>query len=176
TRLHSGAKFSDGSYRFSGGLHGVGVSVVNALSKRLEVAGKRDGKEYRMAFADGAKTSELTPVGVVGQRNTGTMVRFWPDPAFFDSPRFSIAKIKHSMRAKAVLCPGLHLRFEHEGVPDDAEEWRYEDGLTDYLLDELEDAARVPEAPFVGHFRGPDEEVDWAVVWLLDDGDVPGES
>jgi topoisomerase-4 subunit B len=174
TRLHSGAKFAEGNYRFSGGLHGVGVSVVNALSKRLDVAVKRDGREYRMSFAGGDKTSELAAVGTVGQRNTGTTVRFWPDPRYFDSPKFTIARIKHSLRAKAVLCPGVRLRFVHEGVPADDEEWYYEDGLTAYLLDELEDAERVPAEPFVGHFKGKDEEVDWAVTWLTDDsGSTP---
>jgi topoisomerase IV subunit B len=169
TRLHSGAKFADGSYRFSGGLHGVGVSVVNALSRRLEVRVKRDGREHHMSFAGGDKTSELTVVGTVGQRNTGTTVRFWPDPKYFDSPKFTIARIKHSLRAKAVLCPGVRLRFVHEGVPEDGQEWYYEDGLTAYLVDELADAERAPADPFVGHFKGKDEEVDWAVTWLLDD-------
>jgi topoisomerase-4 subunit B len=170
TRLHSGAKFADGSYRFSGGLHGVGVSVVNALSRQLDVWVKRDGREHHMSFADGAKTSELKVVGTVGQRNTGTTVRFWPDAKFFDSPKFTVPKIKHSLRAKAVLCPGVRLRFTHEGVPEDDEQWYYEDGLTAYLLDELGDAERVPSDPFVGHFKGTDEEVDWAVTWLTDDG------
>jgi topoisomerase-4 subunit B len=171
TRLHSGAKFADGSYRFSGGLHGVGVSVVNALSERLEVWVKRDGREHHMSFAGGEKTAELTVVGTVGQRNTGTTVRFWPDPKFFDSPKFTIARIKHSLRAKAVLCPGVRLRFVHEATPGDDEEWYYEDGLTAYLIDELADAERVPSDPFVGHFKGKDEEVDWAVTWLADDSD-----
>jgi topoisomerase-4 subunit B len=168
-RLHSGAKFAEGNYRFSGGLHGVGVSVVNALSQRLEVWVKRDGREHHMSFAGGDKTSELRVVGTVGQRNTGTTVRFWPDPRYFDSPKFTIARIKRSLRAKAVLCPGVRLRFVHEGVPDDDEEWHYEDGLTAYLLDELDGAERVPAEPFVGHFKGKDEEVDWAVTWLTDE-------
>jgi topoisomerase-4 subunit B len=168
-RLHSGAKFAEGNYRFSGGLHGVGVSVVNALSRRLEVWVKRDGREHHMSFAGGEKTSELEVVGTVGQRNTGTTVRFWPDPKYFDSPRFTIARIKRSLRAKAVLCPGVRLRFVHEDVPDDDEEWYYEDGLTAYLLDEIGDAEHVPAEPFVGHFKGKDEEVDWAVTWLADE-------
>jgi topoisomerase-4 subunit B len=173
TRLHSGAKFADGSYRFSGGLHGVGVSVVNALSRRLDVWVKRDGKEHHMSFAGGDKTSELKVVGTVGQRNTGTTVRFWPDPKFFDSPKFTIPKIKHSLRAKAVLCPGVRLRFTHEGVPADDEEWYYEDGLTAYLLDELDGAEHVPSDPFTGHFKGKDDEVDWAVAWLSDAEEAP---
>jgi topoisomerase IV subunit B len=178
TRLHSGAKFSDKSYRFSGGLHGVGVSVVNALSSRLEVWVRREAKEHHMAFADGQKTSELKVVGTVGQRNTGTTVRFWPDPKFFDSPRFSVPKIKHNLRAKAVLAPGLHIRFIHEGVPEDNEDWFYEDGLPAYLMDEMDGAELVPPAPFIGHFRGKDEEVDWAVVWIADEevGDLVAES
>src|SRR4051794_12153692 len=137
TRLHSGAKFSDKSYRFSGGLHGVGVSVVNALSKRLEVWVRRNGKEHHMSFAGGEKTSDLKVVGTVGQRNTGTTVRFWPDPKFFDSPKFTVQKIKHSLRAKAVLSPGLHIRFVHEENAEDDDEWIYEEGLTDYLMDEF---------------------------------------
>jgi topoisomerase-4 subunit B len=178
TRLHSGAKFSDKSYRFSGGLHGVGVSVVNALSSRLEVWVRREGKEHHMAFADGQKTSELKVVGTVGQRNTGSTVRFWPDPKFFDSPKFSIPKIKHNLRAKAVLSPGLHIRFVHEGAPEDNEDWFYEDGLPAYLMDELEGAEIVPAKPFIGHFRGKDEEVDWAVVWIAEEepGDLVAES
>jgi len=176
TRLHSGAKFSDKSYRFSGGLHGVGVSVVNALSKRLEVRVKRDGKEHLMTFADGRKVSNLKVVGTVGVRNTGTTVQFWPDPGFFDSPKFSIPKLKHLLRAKAVLCPALRIHFVHEGHAEDDEEWFYEDGLTAYLLDELHDAELVPSQPFVGHFKGADEEVDWAVAWLGDEGDLVAES
>ena len=168
TRLHSGAKFSDKSYRFSGGLHGVGVSVVNALSKQLDVWVKRDGKEHHMAFADGRKVSDLKVVNTVGQRNTGTTVRFWPDPGFFDAPKFTIPKIKHVLRAKAVLCPALRIRFVHEG--------HSEDGLTAYLLDELEGAEMVPAQPFIGHFKGADEEVDWAVAWLADEGDLVAES
>ncbi len=166
TRLHSGAKFSDKSYRFSGGLHGVGVSVVNALSSKLEVWVRRGGQVHHMAFADGAKTSRLKVVDTVGQRNTGTTVRFWPDPKFFDSPKFSIPKLKHVLRAKAVLCPKLHIRFVHEEHTEDNEEWFYEDGLKDYLMSELDGAQIVPDKPFLGHFRGKEEEVDWAVAWL----------
>ncbi|MFY9820981.1 MAG: DNA topoisomerase IV subunit B [Thermoanaerobaculia bacterium] len=166
TRLHAGAKFSDKSYRFSGGLHGVGVSVVNALSSKLEVWVRRGGQVHHMAFAGGQKTSRLRVVDTVGQRNTGTTVRFWPDPKFFDSPKFSIPKLKHVLRAKAVLCPKLYIRFVHEEHPEDDEEWFFEDGLRDYLMGELEGAQIVPDEPFLGHFRGKEEEVDWAVAWL----------
>jgi topoisomerase-4 subunit B len=172
TRLHAGAKFSDKSYRFSGGLHGVGISVVNALSSRLEVEVKRDGKLWKMAFADGEKLSDLAVVGTVGQRNTGTTVHFWPDPRFFDSPKFSVPRLKHVMRAKAVLCPGLHVSFRNEETPTDDEDWFYEEGLADYLVDELEEQPTVPEKPFVGKLQGPDEEVDWAVLWLADEEDA----
>ena len=166
TRLHSGAKFSDKSYRFSGGLHGVGVSVVNALSSKLEVWVRRGGQVHHMAFADGQKTSRLRVVDTVGQRNTGTTLRFWPDPKYFDSPKFSIPKLKHVLRAKAVLCPKLHIHFVHEERPEDNEEWYFEDGLRDYLMGELDGAQIVPGEPFLGHFRGKEEEVDWAVAWL----------
>jgi topoisomerase-4 subunit B len=179
TRLHSGAKFSDKSYRFSGGLHGVGVSVVNALSSKLEVWVRRGGQVHHMGFADGAKTSGLKVVDTVGQRNTGTTVRFWPDPKFFDSPKFSIPKLKHVLRAKAVLCPKLRIRFVHEEHPDDNDEWYYEDGLRDYLMGELDGCQTVPAEPFLGHFRGKEEEVDWAVAWLAEEeetSDVLGES
>jgi topoisomerase-4 subunit B len=175
-RLHAGAKFSDKSYRYSGGLHGVGVSVVNALSKRLEVRIKRGGKEHHMAFADGEKVQELAVVGAVGQRNTGTTLRFWPDPKFFDTPRVSIPKLKHALKAKAVLCPGLHIAFIDEDDPSTAEEWRYERGLAAYLVEELEGASGIPEEPFGGHFEGADHEVDWAVTWLADDGEPIQES
>src|ERR1044071_2501803 len=171
TRLHAGAKFSDKNYRFSGGLHGVGVSVVNALSKRLEVWVRRGGREYHMVVAGGEKRSELKEVGTVGQRNTGTTVRFWPDEKYFDSPKFSVPRLKHNLRAKAGLCPGLTVPFVHEGAPEDDEEWFYEDGLKDYLTSALADAPVVPDSPFLGHFRGSDEEVDWAAAWVLDDGD-----
>jgi topoisomerase-4 subunit B len=176
TRLHAGAKFSDKSYRFSGGLHGVGVSVVNALSKRLEVRVRRDGNEYFMWFADGKKKQELKVVGQVGKRNTGTTVRFWPDEKFFDSPKFNVPRMKHVMRAKAVLSPGLRMRFVSEAEPAENEEWHYENGLPAYLMSELDGAPTVPEQPYTGHFAGKDEEVDWAVVWLLDEGELITES
>jgi topoisomerase IV subunit B len=176
TRLHAGAKFSEKNYKYSGGLHGVGVSVVNALSKKLQVWVRRDGNEYSMAFADGKKKQELKIVGQVGKRNTGTTVRFWPDESFFDSPKFSVPRLKHVMRAKAVLSPKLRMRFISEQDPADNEEWYFEDGLTDYLTSELAGSAILPEPPFIGHFKGHDHEVDWAVVWLPEDGEIVGES
>jgi topoisomerase-4 subunit B len=176
TRLHAGAKFSDKNYRFSGGLHGVGVSVVNALSEKLQVWIRREGREFTMAFADGRKKSSLKAVGTVGKRNTGTTVRFWPNPKHFDTPKFHIGKLKHALRAKAVLCPGLRIRFQSEADPGENEEWYYEDGLRDYLVSSLGGQTLVPETPFVGHFKGTNEEVDWAVVWLPEAEDLVTES
>ena len=175
TKLHAGGKFSNKNYQFSGGLHGVGVSVVNALSKHLEVWVKRDGKEYNIAFADGRKVSDLEQIGEVGKRNTGTTVRFWPDAQFFDSAKFSVPRLKHLMRAKAVLCPGLTVRFTEE-ASGETTEWCYQDGLKDYLLDELQGAVPLPEEPFIGSMAGRDEAVDWAVVWLPEGGEGVTES
>jgi topoisomerase-4 subunit B len=176
TRLHAGGKFSGKNYTFSGGLHGVGVSVVNALSSKLDVVVKRDGKEHKMSFADGQKASELRVVGKVPARQTGSTVRFWPNPKFFDSPKFAVARLKHLMRAKAVLCPGLKITFIDETDKKNNEEWYYEDGLKDYLLTTLDGVDRVPEEPFLGHFKGNEEEVDWAITWVLDDAEPLMES
>lgn len=175
TRLHSGGKFSDKTYRFSGGLHGVGVSVVNALSKHLEVWVRRGGLEYNMAFAGGAKVSALEAVGKVGQRNTGTTVRFWPDPKYFDTVKFSVSRLKHTLRAKAVLCPGLRVSFTDEPGAGH-QKWCYEDGLADYLRDALREVPTLPEKPFVGHMQGNEEAVDWAVLWLPEGGEPVIES
>ncbi len=176
TRLHAGGKFSNKNYTFSGGLHGVGVSVVNALSKRLEVLVRREGREYKMSFADGGKTSELRATGKVGPRVSGTAVRFWPDPQFFDTVKFNVPRLKHVLRAKAVLCPGLHVIFRHEGNKNDNEEWCYEDGLKDYLLDELGALPILPQEPFIGRFVGENEQVEWAAVWMPDGGEPVLES
>lgn len=175
TRLHAGGKFSNSNYQFSGGLHGVGVSVVNALSKRLEVWIKRNGNEYHMTFADGAKKSELKVIGEVGKRNTGTTLRFWADPKYFDSPKFAVPKLKHVLRAKAVLCPGLKVAFVDESSGE-KDVWFYEYGLQDYLLSELKDLPILPDAPFTGSFSATNEAVDWALVWLPDGGELITES
>lgn len=169
TRLHAGGKFSNKHYNYSGGLHGVGVSVVNALSKKLEVRVRRDGKEYAMSFANGAKTSELSVVGKTAGKETGTIIRFWPDARFFDSPKFSVPRLKHLLRAKAVLCSGISVRFEDESDPAQNEEWCYADGLRDYLLRELGETTRIPEQGFQGSAKGTDEEVEWVAAWLPDD-------
>ena len=175
TKLHAGGKFSNDSYRFSGGLHGVGVSVVNALSKHLEVWVKRGGAEYNIAFANGDKVSELEEVGRVGRANTGTRGKFWPDPVFFDSPKFSVRELRHLLRAKAVLCPGLLIRFFREGEAEH-DEWCYQDGLRDYLVDALAGSPSLPEEPFVGSSSGNDEVADWALVWLPEGGEAVTES
>ena len=175
TTLHAGGKFSDKNYQFSGGLHGVGVSVVNALSKRLEIEVRRDGKRHAMAFAGGAKASDLTVVGEVGKRNTGTTVRFWPDAQYFDSIKFSVPRLKHVLRAKAVLCPGLLIEFFDE-QSGERETWQYEDGLRDYLMEAVQGYELLPEEPFIGSLHGEKEAVDWAVVWLPEGGEGVQES
>jgi topoisomerase-4 subunit B len=175
TKLHAGGKFSNKSYRFSGGLHGVGVSVVNALSKHLEVWVRRDGKEYNMAFANGHKVSDLEIVGKVGRNNTGTRVRFWPDASYFDSARFSTRQLRHVLRAKAVLCPGLKVSFFDE-KSGEKEAWVYEDGLRDYLLDALQGVDKIPQQGFVGEMSGRTETAAWAVLWLLEGGEQVTES
>jgi len=171
TRLHAGAKFSDENYQFAGGLHGVGVSVVNALSSDLEVWIKRDGKEYRMKFQDGDKTSELEVVNTVGQRNTGTRIRFWPDPKYFDTPKIAYKQLRHLLRAKAVLCPGLHVTL-CDAKSGDLEDWQFNQGLEDYLCNELAGITQLPEQPFTGEMKGADSEVSWAVCWLPEGGQL----
>ena len=175
TKLHAGGKFTPGSYRYSGGLHGVGVSVVNALSRRLEVRVKRDGSEYAMTFEGGEKMDELGVVGSVGRRNTGTTIRFWPDVQYFDSPKFSMPRLLHTLRAKAVLCPGLRVEFEDEATGERTQ-WHYEDGLSAYLADAIEASDVIPEAPFTGSLEGNTEAADWAAVWLPEGGEGPAES
>ena len=175
TKLHAGGKFSNKNYQFSGGLHGVGVSVVNALSKHLEVWVKRGGAEYNIAFADGEKVSDLEEVGKVGKANTGTRLHFWPDPKYFDTPKFSVRELRHLLRAKAVLCPGLTIRFFREGEAEH-DEWCYQDGLRDYLVDAIQGAATLPAEPFTGRSSGNDEAAEWAVVWLPEGGETVAES
>lgn len=175
TRLHAGGKFSAKNYQFSGGLHGVGVSVVNALSKRLDVSVRRDGAEFTMTFTDGNKQSELTKVGTVGKRNTGTTIKFVPDPSYFDNASFAVARLRHALRAKAVLCPGLTVALKDE-ASGESNEWMYEDGLAAYLIDALDDSQRLPAEPFTGSLEGNTEAVDWAVTWLPEGGEMVSES
>ncbi|MBL4834264.1 MAG: DNA topoisomerase IV subunit B [Pseudomonas sp.] len=175
TRLHAGGKFSSKNYMFSGGLHGVGISVVNALSLRVDVKVRRDGQEYAMAFEHGEKVSELEVVGAVGKRNTGTTVKFWPNADYFDSPKFSISRLKHLLKAKAVLCPGLTVEFD-DRQSGEQHTWFYEDGLRDYLMDACAEWPKLPEEPFTGSLKARQETVDWAVLWLPEGGDLVQES
>ncbi|ALN81833.1 DNA topoisomerase IV subunit B [Lysobacter antibioticus] len=178
TRLHAGGKFSNKNYTFSGGLHGVGVSVVNALSKLVEVHIKRDGNEYRMTFQNGDRATPLEVVNSVGKKNTGTRVRFWPDAKYFDTPKFNLRSIKHVLRAKAVLCPGLNVKLFDEASGERIE-WYYEDGLRDYLSGELREGQPqrelLPPELFVGQLKKDTEVVDWAVAWVPD-GELVQES
>ncbi len=175
TRLHAGGKFSNENYQYSGGLHGVGVSVVNALSKNLEVWIRRGGKEFNISFAGGKKRGKLDVVGKVGKQNTGTTIRFWPDPKYFDSDKISVPRLLHVLRAKAVLCPGLRIRF-HVEKTGDKYEWEYAGGLEQYLMEELGEASTLPAQPYGGSIKGNDEEVDWAVVWVNGDAQPVNES
>jgi len=175
TRLHAGGKFSNKTYEFSGGLHGVGVSVVNALSKKLEVYVKRDGKQHHMTFANGDKKTKLKSIGKVNKNDTGTTIRFWPDKKYFDSENFSVSRLKHVLRAKAVLCAGLKIIFEDEKGKEKLE-WFYEDGLRAYLRDELGKTTILPESPYTETISGNAETAEWAVVWLPDDGELIQES
>ncbi|MGI2027611.1 DNA topoisomerase IV subunit B [Endozoicomonas acroporae] len=175
TRLHAGGKFSNKNYQFSGGLHGVGVSVVNALSSRLEVTVRRGGVVSAISFKDGYKDEDLHETGTCGRRNTGTTVRFWPDASYFDSPRFSVPRLMHILRAKAVLCPGLRVEFD-DRISEDVTEWYYEDGLNDYLKSATRGFAVLPAEPFTGSLKGESEAVDWAVQWLPEGGELLTES
>jgi topoisomerase IV subunit B len=175
TRLHAGGKFSSKNYRFSGGLHGVGVSVVNALSRNLEVWIRRGGREYNMSFRGGEASGGLEVVGNVGRNNTGTTIRFWPDEKYFDSPKFSTPRLRHLLRAKAVLCPGLEVTLKDE-ASGEAETWRYEGGLGDYLAEALTGVPCIPAEPFTGSVQGGTEAADWALAWLPDGGEPVAES
>ena len=174
-RLHAGGKFSNKNYQFSGGLHGVGISVVNALSSRVDVAVRRDGNVYEIAFEHGNKVSELAITGTVGKRNTGTRVRFWPAPDYFDSPKFSVSRMLHVLKAKAVLCPGLTIKFDDK-VNNQSYQWCYQAGIRDYLMDAVKDMIALPEQPFVGSLSASHEAVEWAVLWLPEGGELVTES
>ena len=175
TRLHAGGKFNKDNYQYSGGLHGVGVSVVNALSENLEVWIRRDGKEYNLSFSGGKKRGELEVVGKVGKANTGTTIRYWPDPQYFDSAKISVSKLKHALKAKAVLCPDLTVRLKIE-KPKELIEWRYTGGLEEYLKESMGNAQYLPEEPFSGSLAGTHEAVDWALAWQTDGGQDTAES
>lgn len=173
--LHAGGKFSNKNYQFSGGLHGVGVSVVNALSKHLEIWVRRKGKEYNMAFKGGKKVSDLEVIGTVGKRNTGTTIRFWPDAKYFESDKFSVSKLLHVMRAKAILCPRLTIRFDDQ-LNKKKHEWCYADGLKDYLLESVAGFEYIPQETFCERFEGDQEAAEWSLTWMIGEGDGLKES
>ncbi|WP_340617279.1 DNA topoisomerase IV subunit B [Xenorhabdus entomophaga] len=175
TRLHAGGKFSNKNYQFSGGLHGVGISVVNALSRRVEVTVRRNSQVHQIAFENGEKVQELDVIGSCGKRNTGTSVHFWPDESYFDIPRFSATRLTHLLKAKAVLCPGVEIVFKDK-LNDTVQKWCYADGLTDYLLEAVNGLVTLPQSPFVGTLRGDTEAVDWALLWLPEGGELLAES
>ncbi|MCX2524711.1 DNA topoisomerase IV subunit B [Larsenimonas rhizosphaerae] len=174
TRLHAGGKFSDASYRFSGGLHGVGVSVVNALSTRLEVEVARGGQRQAIAFEKGEKVEDLHTIGTCAKRVTGTVVRFWPEAAYFDTPRVSVSRLSHLLRAKAVLCPGLKVTLIDSAGTETV--WQFEDGLRDYLSQATDGFEVVPSSPFMGAFEDEAHAVDWAIQWLPEGGEALMES
>ncbi|HCH02860.1 MAG TPA: DNA topoisomerase IV subunit B [Vibrio sp.] len=174
-KLHAGGKFSNKNYQFSGGLHGVGISVVNALSTRVEVTIRRDAQVYEIAFENGNKVSELEVTGTCGRRNTGTSVHFWPDASYFDSGNFSVSRLINNLRAKAVLCPGLEIEFIDK-VNDKTHKWLYEDGLKDYLVEGVKGFPVLPEEPFTGEFIAQTEAANWAIIWLPEGGDLITES
>ena len=175
TRLHAGGKFSGKNYKFSGGLHGVGVSVVNALSSMLEVTVQRDGGIYRMGFKNGDRATKLKQIGECSKRDTGTTVRFLPDVKYFDSPKISAPKLKHLLKAKAVLCPGLELVFNDKNTGE-SESWLYQDGLSDYLSETTQGYEVIPATPFIGSFAAEDQAVDWALQWMPEGGEGAAES
>ena len=175
TRLHAGGKFNKDNYQYSGGLHGVGVSAVNSLSKNLEVWVRRDGTEQNMSFAGGKKQGDLEEVGKVGKANTGTTIRFWPDPQYFDSSNISASKLQHALKAKAVLCPGLEVKLKIESTGEKIA-WMYTGGLEQYLAETIGQTKHIPEIPFSGGFKSDNEAVDWALVWLQEEGSNLSES
>ncbi|WP_434057062.1 ATP-binding protein, partial [Candidatus Pseudothioglobus singularis] len=175
TKLHAGGKFSNDSYQFSGGLHGVGISVVNALSSSIEVWIKRDAKQYYMKFESSVKSNDLEEIGTVGKRNTGTLIKFMPDAKFFDSVKFSIKKLRHNLRSKAVLCPGLEVNFKNE-IDETEDTWLFKDGIKDYLQASLDGLECVPSIPFVISFETKEEQLDCALTWTENTSNITAES
>ena len=175
TKLHAGGKFSNDSYQFSGGLHGVGISVVNALSTSVEIWIKRNSMEHYITFADGFKKTDLEEIGSVGKRNTGTMVKFKPDAQFFDTIKFSVTKLRHNLRSKAVLCPGLEINFHNE-IDDTTDKWIYKEGLKDYLSMALDGLDCLPTAPFVVDFASDEQQLNCSLAWTEYNTNVVAES
>ena len=175
TKLHAGGKFSNDSYQFSGGLHGVGISVVNALSSSIEVWIKRNAKHYFMKFESSVKSNDLEEIGIVGKRNTGTLIKFTPDAKYFDSAKFSIKKLRHNLRSKAVLCPGLEVNFKNE-IDETEDKWLFKDGINDYLQASLDGLECIPITPFVVTFKTKEEQLDCALTWTENTSNTTAES
>ena len=163
-KLHAGAKFSGDEYNFSGGLHGVGVSVVNALSDLLQVNIRRDSKEYEMHFNNGDKKSELKVIGDVGLRNSGTTIKFKPNAKYFESDEIDLKNLKHLLKAKAVLCPGLTIDFHYEKKKERIK-WFYEDGLKSYLEDASEGIDLILDESILSSKDSKDQEVEFVINW-----------
>jgi topoisomerase-4 subunit B len=163
-KLHAGAKFSGKEYNFSGGLHGVGVSVVNALSAELEVKIRRDSKEFQIDFADGEKTKELHQIGEVGVQNSGTTIRFIPNSSYFETDKIQKKHLKHLLKAKAVLCPGLQIDFLDEKKSEKIR-WLYEEGLSSYLSESSSDIDLLIDESIVCSKLSDTQEVEFAINW-----------
>lgn len=174
-KLHAGGKFSNKNYAFSGGLHGVGVSVVNALSSKLIAEIRRGGKVYSIGYEDGVKVENLHEIGEVGKRNTGTKIHFWPNPKYFDSHTFSVKSLVHLLKAKAVLCSGLTITFKDLNTGE-SDTWCYKGDLGSYVSTVLADTDKLPQVPFSGKYEGDGSMVEWAVVWTQNTGSSLTES
>lgn len=178
TRLHAGGKFSTDNYQVSGGLHGVGISVVNALSKKVEVTVWRDGQTYSMQFADGEPVAPLAVTPSQNKRKRGTRVQFWVDARYFDSAKFNTKALKQNLKAKAVLAAGLSVQFSNE-IDGDGETWRFSDGLAQYLSEQLADTETTPTPPYVFGYQAKADErasLDVALCWLVEGGTSVQES
>ena len=175
TKLHAGGKFSNDSYQFAGGLHGVGISVVNALSKSIEVWIKRDAKHYHMKFKSSKKSKDLEEIATIGKRNTGTLIKFVPDPQYFDTVKFSIKGLRHNLRSKAVLCPGLEVTFNNE-IDETKDRWVYKDGINNYLQASLDGLDCIPTTPFVISFKTKEEQLNCALTWTENTNNTIAES
>lgn len=175
TKLHAGGKFSNDSYQFAGGLHGVGISVVNALSKSIEVWIKRDAKHYYMKFKSSKKSKDLEEIATIGKRNTGTLIKFVPDPQYFDTVKFSIKGLRHNLRSKAVLCPGLEVTFNNE-IDETQDRWVYKDGINNYLQASLDGLDCIPTTPFVISFKTKEEQLNCALTWTENTNNTIAES
>ncbi|MBC8440295.1 MAG: DNA topoisomerase IV subunit B [Deltaproteobacteria bacterium] len=175
SKLHAGAKFSNKDYSYSGGLHGVGVSVVNALSSCLTIRIKRDGQEYGIGFKNGIKTEDLTIVKKLDRKETGTSLQFYPDFTYFDKPLFSKTALKTALKSKAILCKGLVTTFYDEDSGE-KDTWKYDQGLDDYLNENLNGGKCIFSRTFAGEIHGDDIKIIWAVNWTMESGPNPEES